>query len=109
MPDLRAPRDDLLAFSQSGKSRALAVLALGWCYRSPDQGEAPVAAASARTPRPRLALNAGIQNPPNAKRPAKSLINGAKMSPFFKARPSDALKASWPRPRNTPPWIFPIR
>jgi len=38
MPDLRAPRDDLLAFSQSGKSRALAVLALWWCYRSPDQG-----------------------------------------------------------------------
>ena len=79
MPDLRPPRDDLLAFSRSGKSRALAVLALGWCYRSPDQGEAPVAAASARTPRPRLALNAGIQNPPNAKRP---VVTGRKVVPL---------------------------
>jgi hypothetical protein len=23
--------------------------------------------------------------------------------------PTDTLKASWPRPRKTPPWIFPAR
>ncbi|MFM1945459.1 MAG: hypothetical protein RI897_4441, partial [Verrucomicrobiota bacterium] len=46
---------------------------------------------------------------PNASLPAKSRIKGAKTSPRLKCIPIDTLNASCPRPKNTPPNIFPAR